>query len=330
MKNILILTFVTMLLSSCMNSNQSENFKSFSWNDFEKNVTLKGRIISFNDAIMKPFAIQIRDSVLITLEPANDMVCQLFNLHTETKIGDRLMIGEGPNEMMMPMFVNNGENIEFVDLASSVVYSYKWDEFIGNSMPQPNGQIKLAESVDSEMQVLGENYIGYQYFKNQLLYKFDKNGQKTGGLAGFPDGAGEEPNEKRSDMYQMGYVSNGKDKVAITYYMTDLIEILDVNGNYIKRLHGPELFDYSDDGKDAFFSPKNAGTSFFVLYNGGYRREEGHSSSCYKLLSFSWDGKPECVYTLDDPIFTYCVDVEHRKIYGVSTTPEYHIVEYSY
>ena len=94
-------------------------------------------------------------------------------------------------------------------------------------------------------------------------------------------------------------------------------------------MQGPENFDY-DLGKDAFFSPKNAGDSFFVLYNGRNRNEKDHNSSCTKLLSFSWDGTPECVYTLDDPIFTYCVDAKHRKIYGVSTTPEYHIVEYSY
>ena len=161
-----------------------------------------------------------------------------------------------------------------------------------------------------------------------MLYLFDKQGQKIRSFAGFPDGVKSEPNEQRSDMYQMGYVSNGKDRVAITYYMTDIIEVIDAEGNVLRHLQGPEKFSY-EAGKDAFFSPKNAGDSFFVLYNGRNRNEENHNSSCNKLLSFSWDGTPERVYTLDDPIFTYCVDVQKRKVYGVSTTPEYHIVEYS-
>ena len=176
---------------------------------------------------------------------------------------------------------------------------------------------------------MGSLHIGYQYARDSLLYMFDESGQKLKAYAGYPIGSGSVSTEERSDIYQMGYVSNGKDKVAATYYMTDVIEIYDAEGNLVKHLEGPEGFEYTKGGKDAFFSPRNAGDSFFVLYNGRSRTEEGHNSSCSKLLSFSWDGKPECVYTLDDPIFTFCVDVKHRKVYGVSTTPEYHIVEYS-
>ena len=300
----------------------------FSWEDFQEEVSLKGRTLTFDDDVMMPFGVQVYDSVLVTLEPTNDKVSQLFNLNTGTKMGGRVNLGEGPNEMMMPMFVSNGNGIQFVDLVSATVYAYDSNKFLAEENVEPMKKVKLSESVDGEMQVLGDNYIGYQYFKEDVLYLFDKQGQKIRSFAGFPDGVKSEPNEQRSDMYQMGYVSNGKDRVAITYYMTDIIEVIDAEGNVLRHLQGPEKFSY-EAGKDAFFSPKNAGDSFFVLYNGRNRNEENHNSSCNKLLSFSWDGTPERVYTLDDPIFTYCVDVQKRKVYGVSTTPEYHIVEYS-
>lgn len=327
MKNFVVVAFAT-FLASCSFSEESSDNVHFSWEDFQDEVSLKGRVLDFDDAVMMPFGIQVLDSVLVTLEPTNDMVCQLFSLNTGSKIGERLKNGGGPNEMIMPMFVYNGKGIQFVDLASSTIYNYDSNTFISEDRPNFVSKVNLAESVDAEMQMLGKYYVGYQYFKDDLLYLFDESGQKVRPLAGFPEAAGGMLSEERADAYQMGYVSNGKDKVAITYYMTDIIEIIDAEGNVVKHLRGPENVD-CDGGKDAFFSPKNAGESFFVLYNGRSRTEKGHNSSCDKLLSFSWDGTPECVYTLDDPIFTYFVDMEKGKIYGVSTTPEYHIVEYS-
>ena len=328
MKKNILLAIVMVLFASCSSKRTLGEVDVFSWDDFQEEVRLKGRTVTFDDGVMMPFSVQVFDSVLVTLEPTNDRICQLFNLKTGTKIGGRLRMGGGPNEMVMPMFVHNGNGIQLIDMGSATIYTCDFEKFLTEDSPEPLKKVKLSESVDSEMQVLGEYYVGYQYFKEDLLYLFDKQGQKIRAFAGFPDGEKTAPNEQRADMYQMGYVSNGKDRVAVTYYMTDIIEVFDEEGNVIRHLQGPENFGY-EAGKDAFFSPKNAGDSFFVLYNGRSRSEENHHSSCGKLLSFSWDGTPECVYTLDDPIFTYCVDVQNRKVYGVSTTPEYHIVEYS-
>lgn len=329
MRKYCLVLLLSIFVVSCSSDNESKVKETFSWDDFQQEKSLKGRTLDLNDAIIMPFSIQVVDSVLISLESAGDMVCQLFNLDTGVKIGDRLSKGGGPNEMMMPMFVNNGQGVQFVDLGSFTVYKYDSNEFLQKSLPTPSSKIKLSEAVDSEMQAMGDKFIGFQYARDSLLYVFNESGQKLKAYAGYPIGSRSVSNEERSDIYQMGYVSNGEDRVAVTYYMTDVIEIFDAEGNLVKHLEGPEGFEYSKTGKDAFFSPRNAGESFFVLFNGRSWNEEGHNSSCNKLLSFSWDGKPECVYTLDDPIFTYCVDVKHRKVYGVSTTPEYHIVEYS-
>lgn len=321
MRKYCLVLLLSIFVVSCSSDNESKVKETFSWDDFQQEKSLKGRTLDLNDAIIMPFSIQVVDSVLISLESAGDMVCQLFNLDTGVKIGDRLSKGGGPNEMMMPMFVNNGQGVQFVDLGSFTVYKYDSNEFLQKSLPTPSSKIKLSEAVDSEMQAMGDKFIGFQYARDSLLYVFNESGQKLKAYAGYPIGSRSVSNEERSDIYQMGYVSNGEDRVAVTYYMTDVIEIFDAEGNLVKHLEGPEGFDYSKTGKDAFFSPRNAGESFFVLFNGRSWSEEGHNSSCNKLLSFSWDGKPECVYTLDDPIFTFSVDVKNRKVYGVSTTP---------
>ena len=76
--------------------------------------------------------------------------------------------------------------------------------------------------------------------------------------------------------------------------------------------------------------PRNAGEEFFVLYNGGFIDEPNHSTSCDRLFTFNWDGTPKKIFKLDVPVFSFNVDVKNKRIVGISETPEFHIVQYSY
>ena len=58
--------------------------------------------------------------------------------------------------------------------------------------------------------------------------------------------------------------------------------------------------------------------------------DKSYSYLCKELFGFSWDGIPQTRYLLSDAIFAFDVDVKHHKIYGISDSPEYHIVEYNY
>ena len=204
----------------------------------------------------------------------------------------------------------------------------------------------MAESINSGAQILGDKFIGYPYFKERQLYVFDKEGKKIGEMVDFPRSTIDYSDMERTDAYYMGFATNGSDRVAICYYMTDLIEIYDSVGVLKNSMHGPEHFfsyfkeEHDADGvtsypvkgknRDSYFAPRSAGSQLFVLYNGRYVDEKGHDSCCKKLFSFSWDGNPKNVYILDDAIFTFCVDKKKHKIYGVGNSPDNHIVEYSY
>lgn len=165
-------------------------------------------------------------------------------------------------------------------------------------------------------------------------------------VIGYPPLTLEFTNIEKRDAYYMNFTTNQSDRIIICYYMTDLIEVYNEKVNLIKRIHGPDQFfshfkEYSEGeisssisvkslNRDAYFSPESAGDGFMVLYNGGYIDDPNHSVFCDKLFSFNWDGEPNVIYNLDDPIFTFSVDSDNKKIYGISETPEFHIVEYSY
>lgn len=335
------------VFASCAQKDKYLDAQLLNLDDFEEQTALKGKVLEFDDLIMRPSALQVYDSILVTLEYGGEKLCNLYNLNTKKKIGERLKRGQGPNEMVMPSFVgNNGTNVRLIDMATSVVYEYDLAEFVNNESPQPVKTVKLEESVNSGMQMVGNKYIGYPYFKQHRLYVFDGEGKKVAEFADFPQSTIKYSDMERTDAYYMGFASNGADRIAICYYMTDLIEIYDASGNLLKRMHGPEQFfshfkEVHDEGgvtsqqvrgknRDAYFSPCGASSHLFVLYNGGYVDDKDHSPFCKQLFTFSWDGTPKSLYTLDDPIATFCVDEKRNKIYGVSNTPDIHIVEYTY
>lgn len=346
-KNILFLLLGACMLFSCSQKDKYLDAQIFGYDDFETEIKLKGKLLEFDDLIMNPSGLQVYDSILVTLEYSGDRLCNVYNLKTKKKIGERLTRGQGPDEMLMPLFIDNdGSSIQIIDMATSVIYKYDLLDFIENADTKPISKAKLEENINSGMQMLGDNIIGYPYFKKRQLYVFDMSGKKVDEFADFPNSTIDYTDMERTDAYYMGFASNGIDRVAICYYMTDLIDIYDSTGLLLKRMHGPEQFfsyfkEVHDEGgvtskrvrgknRDSYFSPKNAGDKLFVLYNGGYVDEENHSSSCKKMFSFSWDGVPQHIYIMDDPIFTFCVDKKRNKIYGVSNYPDVHIVEYTY
>lgn len=343
----LYLLTLCLVLSACENDGKYKESSSFSWKDFKHEVSLVGETLEFDEIVMNPGSLQVYDSILVTLEYRGETLCHLFNLNTRKKIGERLRRGQGPNEMIMPQFIEgNRSYIQFLDATSSVVYRYDIHEFITNENPQPVHKMKLSESIHFKMQELGGKYVAHPYFKPYQLFVFNEFGEKTDEFASFPDASQNYSDIENADAFYMGFVSNMQDKIAVCYYMTDLIDIYTMDGKLQHRLHGPDQFltyvrqvntesgpmtmQVREKTRDAYFAPQNAGDEFMVLYNGGYLTEESHSSSCKKMMSFSWNAEPLNLYLLDDPIFSFCVDADKRKIYGVSTIPEYHIVEYDY
>lgn len=332
----LIATAIVLSLNSCQQNDKYKNAAQYSFSDIENTILLKGRSLDMNGAIFSsPVGLQVYDSILVVLESSGEYVCQLLNLNNGKNLGYRITRGQGPNDMIMPNFINGEKDkIRFIDLASSTIFEYNIIDFVNNQSPIPVNKIKLSDNIDSGMLKIKDDYVGFKYFQDQQLYKYNNQGVGLGGFIPFPESTIQYSDEERADAYYMGFTSNYNDRLALCYYMTDLLEIYDIEGNLKKRLHGPEQFflrpQYPEINKDAYFSPQNAGERLFVLYNGGRIKDEGHSSSCTRMFSFSWEGELECMYELNYPIYTFCVDSKARKIYGVCTNPDYHIVEYLY
>ena len=344
--NILIASFITFLFSC--NSKQAHYLDThlFTLNDFRSSEQLEGKILKLDDLVMRPTDILTIDSLLITIEYGGDKLFHIYNLKTQNQINKCIVIGQGPNDMLQPEFMQCDESfIKIVDLATSTIYKYSTLDFISNPEPKYIHRTKLEKQIFLTAQQSEDNILGYSYGIEERLYKFDLTGKLTDSFINYPTSSIEYSDMEKMDAFYMKFITNGSDKIVLCHYMTDLIEIYDINGVLQKRMHGPEQFlahfKQIQDGpmgaspikgmnRDAFMCPRNAGNEFFVLYNGRYIDDPNHTTSCNRLFSFSWDGTPQRIYNLNDPIFSFTVDTKNKKIYGISETPEFHIVEYSY
>ena len=347
MKHIILNPLFLLLFFSCSYGDKYENAQKLNWNDFKEQKQLQGHILEFDSLVMHPVDLRVYDSLLITINYDCDKLFHIFNLKTKKQIGQRIGRGQGPNDMIQPRFMEGENNaIKVFDMATSRIYEYYIQDFVANPSPRPTRTFKLEKNIFINACEIGNQIYGYAYNPKYQLMVFNDQGKKEKEIIDFPPSTISYSDAEKIDAFYMNFITDKKDKIVICYCMTDLIEIYHANGTLFKRLHGPEgffaRFKEIHDGevttsspekgrnRDAYFSPENAGNEFFVLYDGEYIDDENSSQLCKQLFSFTWDGEPAYIYNLSDGIFTFTVDDNLKKIYGINDDPEFHIVEFDY
>lgn len=346
MKNV-VFVWLVFIFTSCTWGDKYQNVETFSLDDFKEVRKLEAKTVTFDSLIMNPTALRVYDSILITVNYHCEKMLHIFNLNTKKQVNQCLLKGQGPNEMLQPSFIGNDKNrVLLYDGATFKVMEYELTDLLQNASPVPCRQAQLQQPVFICANQIGTQILGCSHQPDYQIYKYGLNGALQDKSIPYPTSSISYSDVEKVDAYYMQFTTNGKDKLALCYCMTDLIEIYGLDGTLIKRLQGPDhFFAYfkevhhgkvvtsspdRDRLRDAYFSPHNTGDSFWVLYNGMKPMDKSYSFLCKELFDFSWDGKPLTRYLLSEGIFAFDVDVKHRKIYGISSSPEYHIVEYDY
>lgn len=350
MKNLFsigILFLFCLFVASCTHERIYTNAESFDRKDF-KSKQLQGKTMEFNEPIMRPTCLLLHDSLLITCNQGSEKIFHTFNLQTKKKIGECVTVGQGPLEMLMPFFIAQKDSIKIFDMMNSTIFTYSIPEFINKGTPIPSSRIQLSEKPFwSELGVLEHGFVGVSYKPDSPCYLFAENGNKLKNLGTYPETLGTQYTDaEKINAYRAILTTNGKDRIAVCHFFTDLIDIYDKNGNLIAELHGPDhfatAFKESSNAeviksipdpkmyRDAFYSPVGTKKSLFVLYNGKYVNEPEYNLLAQEIFVFDWDGKPQEHYKLSEGISRMVIDEDNRKIYGVSDSPEYHIVEFNY
>lgn len=349
-KFFLCLLSLGLLLMSC-----KQNEKIYSdatlvdYDDFKEIIELKAETIAgFDSLFLAPTHLCAYDSMLITINKRSDKRILVFNVNTEKKVAEHISVGQGPGEMLLPRIVGNDDSkILISDLIKSTVLEYSMEDFFKSGELQYTKFISLQKPISGEVRLLKDRLIG-DVSRNTsfLFYEFNSEGEVVDSIGRYPEANWEITDVEKKNVYSFSFTTNQQDRIAVCYNWTDLIDIYDREGNLLNRIHGPRYFashfEEFNDGKvnsssrvkgetrDAYFSPVHVGDEFWVLFSGKSEDEDGYNILAEQIFVFGWDGTPRKIFKLDKGVLAFTVNEKMRKIYGISNSPDYHILTFSY
>ncbi|MFV0420295.1 MAG: BF3164 family lipoprotein [Dysgonomonas sp.] len=344
----IIICNIIIVIMSCSDKKDHTSHKNselIALSDFGKEIHLLGEDIEFEEIVFNPYKMIIKDSILVLYNVRTEFVFQTFNLNNFKYMGEHVLFGQGPNEMIRPTFIQTQDsNIWILDTEKQMVFQYFPNDFIAKKEPIPVKIINLKIETD-QLSLIEEQFFGAKMLEStkSRFVLFDMNGDSIYTRGIFPPNNIDFTYQETTYGYTSNYVTNFKDRIFLTHYFTDLIEIYDTAGNLINRIQGPDYFlphvkeyktedisfGYSkEDARVAYSAPANAGDEVFVIYSGGlYSEDNGHKKN---ILVFDWNGKPIRKYELDKPVYGITIDIKNRYIYGLSDIPECHVVRFKY
>lgn len=340
----IVLTFL--LSISCKKEVIYEDAIIVTTSDFGEFIELKGERLDFDEIVYNPYKMIVKDTLLIIYNVRTEYAYQVFNLRTNKCLGEFVLIGNGPGEMIYPNFIQSDDsNIWLYDQEKAIVYEYDIRTFIQTSNPLSKRTIYLDDRAE-HLSIINDKIFSFKLYDNlndNRFYIFDMDGKILSSKGRFPSINQNMTYEEINFGFTSEYSTNFRDRILLSYRLTDLIEIYSLEGSLIKRIHGPEFFvpsvnEYKNESvsfangtkeaKEAYFYPANAGNEVFITYSGElFSKNVFHKKQIYV---FDWDGNPQRRYLLDTPIYGTIVDSKNRIIYGFSDIPECHIVRFKY
>lgn len=124
--------------------------------------------------------------------------------------------------------------------------------------------------------------------------------------------------------------------ILLSYRYTDVIEIYNPKGELKYALQGPMCFDIefqavntngnshmakTRETRKAYVNSYVTENAIYLLFSGCNRNDKNWANGT-EIHVFSWDGKPQKRYLLEEPIYTFAIDENKHIIYSYSLQTE--------
>lgn len=350
MKNYLAAICLFVGFTSCQPNLKYSDSTSLEWNDFPAVYPVHGTEVKLDEELLRPSRCYFTDQKLILKDDSEDYLLHFYEVNHFRKAGSYFTFGNGPDEYL---WINNvwtdDSSLWVSDLRKSTVHRYKRSDFIKNIAPSElmaEKVVRLQDPYSSLVSLPDSSFLTLAGdIRKKRISHYDKNGIFLETAGEFPTWQEElSPFELLEGFRANLVLSPDKKSVFLFYMQTDLIEQYDLQGELLKRLHGPEMFfpavkqmshgtnvhvsSVAGKSRDAYFSPLATGDKIYVLYSGEYFNPEKMNYLKKHLFVFDKAGKPICRYELDQPIFSFTIDEQNQILYGISDQPEFHILKF--
>ena len=237
---------------------------------------------------------------------------------------------------------------EYVDeFVMKTLMEYDIQAFVRDIQPRSIHKIKLKQQILEDIARDKQSNIVAPLFRGtHRLALLNQQGEEIRQLGSYPETKADFTDVEKREMFQFSYTVTPDRRIILCYNWTDLIEIYSSEGILLHRLHGPDQFispfqeihkekviiarPQKGEQREGYYNPVIVGDTFFVLYNGNKVDSENYDENSRQLFIFDWNGKPLKRLLLDQGILTFTVDSINKKIYGISSSPEFHIVSFDF
>lgn len=332
MRNIYLFLFF-FLCTGCANDKIKLNDMKLKFDAFPLDDSLN--FISMSNSIVdNPSKMLIyKDNLIIqTFCNSKDKHLVIFSLKENKVVNEAIKYGEGPEEMLSCDICLADDKLWLYDMSKMQIGFIPIDSFLlgdFNVNRYKLGRYYYRTTMLSDSIMLGTNDLNS---KSKISYVNIITGNIIGrGTYSYLD-----------DNANMGalidacscYIDvNPKTKdILLSYRYTDIIEIYNSEGELKYSLQGPEGFDIEFQSKGggmgktqntrkSFVNSYVTESSIYLLYSGSKRTEKNWAYGT-EIFVFSWDGKPQKRYLLEQPIYAFAIDEDKQLIYSFSVQKE--------
>ena len=334
---------------SCNKKEHYQNTSEITFGSFGSPVYLKAETVDLDAPLMKPRRVIQIDSFLFAQNVQTEFFVDRYNMNTLKKTGEYITFGGGPDELLwLHKIQQKDSSTWFFDSQKRTFTQYGVRDLCEKDTFTFQQKVRIEDPF-SDVLALPDNRFVATILSSQhkRLTFYDAKGKMIETTGDFPSFGKEFTKIETLEGYVCEMVlSSDIKKIILFYKQTDLVEVYDVSGHLIKRIHGPEHFfpdvkeqSYGEktkvsaspnESRDAYFCPAIVGEEIFVLYSGKLYNPDQPSYLLNQLFVFDKNGNPQKQFELSEPIFTFTVDPVKHVIYGLTDNPEFRILKYSY
>jgi hypothetical protein len=331
---------------SCQHENYEGAVKIYN-EDFGKAIILTGETVNFEYPLMKPRRLLLIDSVLLVYNVNTESLIYKYNLNTFKKMGECISFGNGPGELTdIHNMQRSDSTIWLIDSQRKKCHNYRLSDFCFKDTFKSQHSLSISEAFTDAWVFPDHRVIATGFNSDVQRFSFfspDGTIQTKGDYPSFGNDLTDL--EKIEGFFSEMVVFPITDRIYLFCLATDLLEIYDLEGRLIKRVHGPDHFfpivqeKRSGDmikvtskmyiSRDAFLNPVLVDDEIFVLYSGTYFDPESRNLKD-QILVYDKEGKPLRRYKLSEKIYHFAIDEENDIIYGLSDFPEFHLLRFRY
>lgn len=338
MKNKLIIPAIFLLIC-CTNCNNPDKVTDISSKEivFDKSGTWKNIETEYygqKNLLKNPGQLALLGDKIIISEPQCDTLFKLISIYDPSMHYSFGTKGRGPGEFLSPTLrrsrlqYDSDSTFRIFDPFKKILYRLQWKDSYDTGKPEitPGVYVPASLQIVTNLIQLGDSsFIGTSTGIQNVFFSWDLKNDSTV-LCGEPDFVkppGNFPEKFIPYLFTSALTTNRENgRTAVAYYLYDILDIYDNQGELIRRIKGSANIDFPEikAGSASFSSDKatlyyndiySTDNYIYSLYYGftesSLEDPEIRNELYSKVIVCSWEGDIIERYKIDGIVTSICV-----------------------